>query len=131
MSLHYAGFAIGKDFISLMNGETVVLLSMSKPAIAMPRDGASDIAYAILKMAGCEQAAADGGFSAGDMADAAAKAFRDGQAAEHKKYAELIEAARRAAIAAVRGDDSNPGTIRNADLDRLRAAIATCDGEGA
>ena len=38
--------------------------------------------------------------------------------------AELIQAANRAAVAAVRGDDNRPGTIRNADLDALRAAIA-------
>lgn len=38
--------------------------------------------------------------------------------------AELIEAANRAAIAACRGDGSHPGTIRNADLDALRAALA-------
>ena len=42
--------------------------------------------------------------------------------------AELIEAANRAAIAAVRGDDNQPGTIRNADLDDLRAALARVGG---
>ena len=42
--------------------------------------------------------------------------------------AELIEAANRAAIAAVRGDDNHPGTIRNADLDALRAALARVQG---
>ena len=42
--------------------------------------------------------------------------------------AELIEAARRAAIAAVRGDENRPGTIRNADLDALRAALARVGG---
>lgn len=38
--------------------------------------------------------------------------------------AELIEAARRAAVASCRGDDFHPGTIRNADLDALRAALS-------
>lgn len=42
--------------------------------------------------------------------------------------AELIEAANRAAIAACRGDGSRPGTIRNADLDALRAALARIGG---
>ena len=45
--------------------------------------------------------------------------------------AELIEAANRAAIAAVRGDDNHPGTIRNADLDALRAALARVQGGAA
>jgi len=42
--------------------------------------------------------------------------------------AELIEAANRAAIAACRGDGSHSGTIRNADLDALRAALARIGG---
>ena len=42
--------------------------------------------------------------------------------------AELIQAANRAAVAAVRGDDNRPGTIRNADLDALRAALARVKG---
>ena len=42
--------------------------------------------------------------------------------------AELIEAARRAAVASCRGDDFHPGTIRNADLDALRAALANVGG---
>lgn len=42
--------------------------------------------------------------------------------------AELIDAASRAAIAAVRGDENRPGTIRNADLDALRAAVARVQG---
>lgn len=42
----------------------------------------------------------------------------------HAVVAELIEAANRAAIAACRGDGSHSGTIRNADLDALRAALA-------
>ena len=42
--------------------------------------------------------------------------------------AELVEAANRAAIAAVRGDGNKPGTIRNADLDALRAALARVQG---
>ena len=42
--------------------------------------------------------------------------------------AELIEAANRAAVAAVRGDDNRPGTIRNQDLDALRAALARVRG---
>lgn len=41
---------------------------------------------------------------------------------------ELIEAANRAAIAAVRGDDNRPGSIRNTDLDGLRAALARVKG---
>lgn len=49
-------------------------------------------------------------------------------AAARAAIAELIEAARRAAIAAIRGDGSSPGTIRNEDLDRLRAALAACRG---
>ena len=43
----------------------------------------------------------------------------------------LIEAANRAAVAAVRGDDNRPGTIRNADLDALRAALARVSGGAA
>lgn len=43
--------------------------------------------------------------------------------------AELIEAASRAAVAATRGDENRPGTIRNADLDCLRAALARVRGE--
>ncbi len=42
--------------------------------------------------------------------------------------AELIEAVRRAAVASCRGDDFHPGTIRNADLDALRAALANVGG---
>ena len=45
--------------------------------------------------------------------------------------AELIEAARRAAIASVRGDGNCPGTIRNADLDALRAALVRVQGGAA
>ncbi|PKH97596.1 hypothetical protein CXG43_01830 [Stenotrophomonas sp. Bg11-02] len=45
--------------------------------------------------------------------------------------AELIEAANRAAIASVRGDDNRPGTIRNTDLDELRAALARVKGGAA
>lgn len=37
---------------------------------------------------------------------------------------ELIDVANRAAIAATRGDENRPGTIRNVDLDCLRAALA-------
>lgn len=42
--------------------------------------------------------------------------------------AELIEAASRAAIASVRGDETRPGSIRNTDLDALRAAVARVGG---
>ena len=50
------------------------------------------------------------------------------QIAARAAVAELIEAANRAAVAAVRGDDNRPGTIRNADLDALRAALARVKG---
>lgn len=40
----------------------------------------------------------------------------------------LVNAATRAAVAAMRGDDNRPGTIRNADLDALRAALARVQG---
>ena len=42
---------------------------------------------------------------------------------------QLIEVANRAAIAASLGDENRPGTIRNADLDSLRAALARVRGE--
>lgn len=50
-------------------------------------------------------------------------------AAARYAVAELIEVANRAAIAATRGDENRPGTIRNADLDCLRAALARMRGE--
>lgn len=43
----------------------------------------------------------------------------------------LIEAANRAAIASVRGDDNRPGSIRNTDLDDLRSALARLKGGAA
>ena len=58
---------------------------------------------------------------------------RDSRAAElhaaGAAVAALIEAAQRAAVAAVRGDGNRPGAIRNADLDDLRAAVARVRGE--
>jgi hypothetical protein len=61
--------------------------------------------------------------------EAAVHAFAEAIRAEARaSVAELIEVANRAAIAAVRGDDNQPGTIRNQDLDALRAALARVKG---
>lgn len=51
-------------------------------------------------------------------------------AARHA-VADLIRAANRASIASYRGDESRPGTIRNADLDALRAAAVRAQGGAA
>ena len=59
-----------------------------------------------------------------EIRDCADRELREARAA----VAELIEAANRAAVAAVRGDDNRPGTIRNQDLDALRAALARVKG---
>ena len=100
----------GDGYAVVVGNEHVVVVTLSQGVITLSQHSAKQLAKAILKVAGCDEPV--DGFSAGDMADTAAKAFRNGQASEKSKYAELSAAvvAQNAAydemIVAARMDDA-------------------------
>lgn len=80
----------GGGYAVVVGDEHVVLVTLSQGVITLSQHSAKQLAKAILKVAGLDEPV--DGFGAGDMADARAEGFRQGQAAEWTKYVELFAA---------------------------------------